>query len=68
MNNLGRKLCLFLFLTARLAGRNNSVGVLTGAITGSILLWPVYRRLLTGSRPRKQLPVEEQEEAEATFD
>ncbi len=68
MNNLGRKLCLFLFLTALLAGRNNALGVLTGAIAGSILLWPVYRRLLPVYRPRKKLPVEEQEEAEATFD
>jgi hypothetical protein len=46
MRDFGLKLCLFLFLAAALAGRTNELGTLTGAITGTILLWPVYRKLL----------------------
>ena len=64
MNNLVRKLCLFLFITAVLAGRNNALGVLTGGITGAILLWPVYLKLLLPiptALPRRRAPVEPEE-------
>lgn len=43
MRDFGMKACLFLFLAAMLSGRTNELGILTGAITGTILLWPVYR-------------------------
>lgn len=52
MEDFGLKLCLFLFLAAVLAGRTNELGTLTGAITGTILLWPVYRKLLPTPRTR----------------
>jgi hypothetical protein len=48
MQQLSRKICLFLFLTAVLSGRANELGTLVGAITGTILLWPLYERLTTG--------------------
>ena len=56
MRCLGFKLCLFLFFAAVLAGRTNELGTLTGAITGTILVWPVYRRL--GQRPVPRHPGE----------
>jgi len=43
MRAFGLKLCLFLFLAANFSGRANELGVLVGAITGTILLWPLYR-------------------------
>lgn len=65
MRNFGLKLCLFLFLAAVLAGRTNELGTLTGAITGTILLWPVYRKLLPvpGTKARRRVVVEEGAEA-----
>jgi hypothetical protein len=48
MQQLSRKICLFLFLTAVLSGRANELGTLVGAITGTILLWPLYERFTTG--------------------
>ena len=39
------KLCMFLFLAAIFSGRTNELGVLTGALTGTVLLWPLYRKL-----------------------
>jgi len=38
MRAFGLKLCLFLFLAANFSGRANELGVLVGAITGTILL------------------------------
>lgn len=46
MREFGVKVCLFLFLTALLSGRTNELGTLTGGITGTILLWPLYRKVL----------------------
>jgi hypothetical protein len=48
------KLCLFLFLAALFSGRTNELGVLTGALTGTILLWPVYRRFVPHGLPKPQ--------------
>jgi hypothetical protein len=48
MQQLSRKICLFLFLTAVLSGRTSELGTLVGAITGTILLWPLYERFTTG--------------------
>ena len=47
MQQLSRKICLFLFMTAVLSGRANELGTLVGAITGTILLWPLYERHTT---------------------
>jgi hypothetical protein len=65
MQQLSRKICLFLFLTAVLSGRANELGTLVGAITGTILLWPLYERLTTG-RPagRSQRVVAEEDREE----
>ena len=64
MREFGLKLCLFLFLAAILSGRTNELGVLVGAVTGTILLWPLYRKVaplpLARARPRVAL-VEEPE-------
>ena len=48
MQQLSRKICLFLFLTAVLSGRANELSTLVGAITGTILLWPLYERFISG--------------------
>ena len=66
MQQLSRKICLFLFLTAVLSGRANELGTLVGAITGTILLWPLYERLTTGCRAvRSQRVAAEEERQEA---
>ena len=46
MNEFLTKLCLFLFLAAMFSGRTNELGVLTGAVTGTVLLWPIYRKFV----------------------
>lgn len=43
MREFRLKLCLFLFLAAVFSGRTNELGLLVGAMTGTILLWPLYR-------------------------
>ena len=45
MKTLGLKICLFLFLAELFSGHTNALGTLTGAFTGTILLWPLYHRL-----------------------
>jgi hypothetical protein len=65
MQQLSRKICLFLFLTAVLSGRANELGTLVGAITGTILLWPLYERFTTGrpsGRSQRAAAEEEREE------
>jgi hypothetical protein len=61
------KLCLFLFLAALFSGRTNELGVLTGALTGTILLWPLYRRFVPHGlpRPQRKRMLQEDEETEA---
>lgn len=46
MDRFTLKLCLFLFLASLLSGRTNELATLVGAITGTILLWPIYRRIV----------------------
>jgi hypothetical protein len=56
MREFALKLCLFLFLVG-LLGARNELGTLTGAVTGTILLWPLYRRWISlsiDSRPRRE--------------
>jgi hypothetical protein len=69
MREFGLKLCIFLFLTAAFSGHTNELGALTGAITGTILFWPIYRKLLSASvsRPQRRSSVEE-DPAEAAGD
>jgi hypothetical protein len=66
VKELGQKLCLFLFLVSILSGRTNELGTLTGAVTGTFLFWPLYRKLIPSPvlRPRRRVVVEE-EPAEA---
>jgi hypothetical protein len=53
MKALGLKICLFLFLTALFSGRMTPLAVITGALTGTILLWPLYQRVLPAQPRRK---------------
>jgi hypothetical protein len=65
MQQLSRKIYLFLFLTAVLSGRANELGTLVGATTGTILLWPLYERFTTGrpaGRSQRTAAEEEREE------
>ena len=61
MREFGLKLCLFLFLAALFSGRTNELGTFTGAITGTILLWPICPKLrpVAPARPRGKVIVEE---------
>jgi hypothetical protein len=67
MRELGLKLCLFLFLAAVFSGQTNELGALTGSITGTILLWPLYRKLRPSpvSRPRRRVAAKEERTAAA---
>ena len=56
------KTCMFLFLAAALSGRTNALGVVTGALTGTILLWPLYRKLVPATKRRRVLVVDEESE------
>ena len=62
MREFGLKLCFFLFLAALFSGRTNELGTFTGAITGTILFWPIYQRLLPvpGPRPRRSVVAAEE--------
>ena len=57
MKAFGLKTCLFLFLAALFSGRTNALGTLTGALTGTILLWPLYEKVLL--QPRRKAPARE---------
>ena len=61
MREFGLKVCLFLFLAAVFSGRTSELGTLTGAITGTILFWPLYRRVLPAPavRPRRKVVIED---------
>ena len=58
------KLCMFLFLAALLSGRTNELGVLTGALTGTILFWPLYRKVVPAPKRRRIVVVDENTEVE----
>ena len=58
------KLCMFLFLAALFSGRTNELGVLTGALTGTILLWPLYRKVVPAPKRRRIVVVDENTEVE----
>jgi len=65
MREFGLKLCLFLFLAAIFSGRTNELGVLVGAVTGTILLWPLYRKvaLLPEAKARRRVALIEEPES-----
>lgn len=65
MREFALKVCLFLFLVSVLSGRTNALGVVTGAITGTILLWPLYRKVVPPpvQRPRRRVMVVEEDQA-----
>jgi hypothetical protein len=54
MKSFSLKLCLFLFFAALFSGRTNELGTLVGAITGTVLVWPLYRRLLGNARVERR--------------
>ena len=53
------KLCMFLFLAALFSGRTNELGVLTGALTGTVLFWPLYRKIIPAPKRRRIVVVNE---------
>ena len=53
------KLCMFLFLAALFSGRTNELGVLIGALTGTVLLWPLYRKFVPAPKRRRIVVVDE---------
>ncbi len=56
------KLCMFLFLAALFSGRTSELGVLTGALTGTVLLWPLYRKFVPAPKRRRIVVVDEDAE------
>jgi hypothetical protein len=64
MRDFSLKICLFLFLAALFSGRTNELGTITGSITGTILLWPLYRKVVPASaiRPRRKVVIEDSAE------
>ncbi|MCC6590177.1 MAG: hypothetical protein IT168_26025 [Bryobacterales bacterium] len=58
------KLCMFLFLSAAFSGRTNELGVVVGALTGTILLWPLYRKFVPAPKRRRVVVVDEEPELE----
>lgn len=65
MREFGLKVCLFLFLVAAFSGRTSELGAITFAVTGTILLWPIYRKFLP-PRPARRKPRTEGEEETAS--
>jgi hypothetical protein len=59
------KLCMFLFLAAIFSGRTNELGVLTGALTGTVLLLPLYRKFVPAPKRRRVVVVEDEAEIAA---
>jgi hypothetical protein len=51
---------MFLFLVAAFSGRTNELGVVTGALTGTILFWPLYRKVVPAPKRRRVLVVDEE--------
>ena len=64
MKEFVTKLCLFLFLAALFSGRTNELGVLLGALTGTVLFWPLYRKFVPAPKRRRIVVVDEDAEFE----
>lgn len=56
------KLCMVLFLAAVFSGRTNEIGVLIGALTGTVLLWPLYRKVVPAPKRRRIVVIDEDAE------
>lgn len=56
------KLCMFLFLAAIFSGSTNELGVLTGALMGTVLLWPLYRKCVPAPKRRRVVVVDDEAE------
>lgn len=56
------KLCMVLFLAAVFSGRTNELGVLIGALTGTVLLWPLYRKVVPAPKRRRIVVIAEDAE------
>ena len=56
------KLCMVLFLAAVFSGRTNELGVLIGALTGTVLLWPLYRKVVPAPKRRRIVVIDEDAE------
>jgi hypothetical protein len=54
---------MFLFLAALFSGRTNELGIVTGAVTGTILLWPLYRKFVPAPKRRRVVIVDEESAA-----
>ncbi len=65
MRDLVQKTCLFLFLAVLLAGRGSEVGTATGALAGTVLLWPFYKKYVPLSPKRRRVLVEITPETDA---
>ncbi len=61
MRQLGLRICLFLFLAAMFSGRTNELGVLIGAATGSVLLWPIYSKYASTFAEARRRPAKVEE-------
>ena len=57
------KISMFLFLVAAFSGRTNELGVVTGAFTGTVLFWPLYRRLVPAPKRRRVVVLDEESES-----
>ena len=53
------KLCMFLFLASMFSGRTNELGVLIGALTGTVLLWPIYRKFVPAPKRHRIVIIDE---------
>ena len=56
------KLCMVLFLASVFSGRTNELGVLIGALTGTVLLWPLYRKVVPAPKRRRIVVIDEDAE------
>jgi hypothetical protein len=64
MKEFGLKICLFLFLAALFSGRTNELGTVVGSITGTMLLWPLYRKVIPTHVVRQRRRVVAEDPAE----
>ena len=58
MRDLVKKACLFLFLAAIFSGKGSELGTLVGALTGTVLLWPFYKKHVPLLPKRRRVVVE----------
>jgi hypothetical protein len=64
MRDLIQKTCLFLFLAAVFAAKGSELGTLTGALAGTVLMWPFYKKYVPPLPKRRRVVVEVEAGAE----